>query len=132
MTDQWATPQELFDRLNDEFRFTLDACATAENAKCDAFFSADADGLVQPWLGRVWCNPPYGRGLGRWVAKAAESAEAGAIVVALLPARVDTTWWHDYVATKAEVRFLRGRLRFGDAKNSAPFPSAIAVWRPSA
>lgn len=129
-SDKWSTPQATFDKLHAEFGFELDVCALPENAKCQNFFTPDQDGLAQDWRGVCWMNPPYGRGISRWVRKAYESAKAGAIVVALVPARTDTAWWHDYVA-KGEVRFLRGRLKFGGAKFSAPFPSAVVIFRGS-
>ncbi len=128
-TDEWATPQEVFDRLNEEFHFTLDPCATAENAKCARFFTRAQDGLQQPWVGVVFMNPPYGREIGKWVRKAFESSLEGATVVCLLPARTDTTWFHDY-CLRGEVRFIRGRLKFGGAKVNAPFPSMVVVFRP--
>ena len=127
-TDEWETPIALFDGLDVEFRFELDVCATAQNAKCEQFYTREVDGLSQPWNGTCWMNPPYGRDIGRWVKKAYESSRDGAIVVCLLPARTDTRWWHDYVM-RGEVRLLRGRLRFGNATNSAPFPSAVVVFR---
>jgi phage N-6-adenine-methyltransferase len=102
-TDMWATPQDLFDRLNSEFNFTLDVCATSENAKCARFFSPEEDGLSQQWTGVCWMNPPYGRSIGQWLKKAYESValeqKQHAIcdtVVCLLPARTDTAWWQDY------------------------------------
>lgn len=127
-TDLWATPQYLFDELNAEFRFNLDPCALPENAKCARYFMPEIDGLKQNWLGhRVFMNPPYGREIGKWVEKA---ATCGAdIVVGLLPARTDTLWFHEYILDKAEIRFIRGRLKFGDSLNPAPFPSMIVVWR---
>lgn len=129
-TDLWATPQEFFDVLNEEFDFTLDACAVAENAKCPAYITPEEDGLARPWTGRVWCNPPYGRAIGKWVRKARISVAAGAeVVVMLLPARTDTLWFHDYIYGKAEIRFIKGRLKFGGSKNSAPFPSMVCVFR---
>jgi phage N-6-adenine-methyltransferase len=128
-TDQWATPQYLFDELNARFGFTLDVCALPENAKCPRFFTPDMDGLSQSWLGEVcWMNPPYGREIGLWVQKAWESSQYGSIVVCLLPARTDTRWWHEY-CMRGDITFIRGRLKFGDAKNSAPFPSAIVLFR---
>jgi phage N-6-adenine-methyltransferase len=127
-TDQWETPQWLFDRLNDQYHFELDVCALPENAKCDRYFTPEQDGLQQEWTGVCWMNPPYGRKIGKWVRKAYESAQQGATVVCLLPARTDTAWWHDYVM-HGEITFLRGRLKFGNSKNSAPFPSAIVVFR---
>lgn len=127
-TDEWATPQELFDALAWVYGgFTLDPCATAGNAKCKRFFTREQDGLAQPWTGKVFMNPPYGRQIGRWVRKAFEESRDGAFVVCLLPARTDTRWWQDYVR-RGHVHFLRGRLRFGDAKNAAPFPSAIVTF----
>jgi phage N-6-adenine-methyltransferase len=123
----WATPQELFDSLNEEFKFTLDVCALPENAKCDNYFTPETDGLSQPWEGVCWMNPPYGREIGKWIKKAYVSSLMGATVVCLVPARTDTAWWNDYVV-KGEIRFLRGRLKFGGSKNSAPFPSAIVIF----
>ena len=126
-TSEWATPQDVFDELDAEFGFTLDVCATVDNAKCERYFTAEVDGLAQDWTDVCWMNPPYGREIGRWVRKAYESAQNGATVVCLVPARTDTAWWHDYCA-RGEVRLLRGRLKFGAATNSAPFPSAVVVF----
>lgn len=128
-TDLWSTPQSFFDALNDEFGFTVDVCASPENAKCRRFFTAKDDGLAQVWEGFCWMNPPYGRTIGKWMEKAFLSAEQGATVVCLIPARTDTAWWHDYAA-KGEVRFIRGRLKFGGHSNSAPFPSAVVIFKP--
>lgn len=129
-TDNWATPQDLFDRLNHEFGFTVDVAADSQNAKCSRFFSAAQDGLAQDWSGEtVWCNPPYGRVIAEWMKKAYESAQQGATVVLLVPARTDTGWYHDY-AMQGEVRFLRGRVKFGGSPNAAPFPSIVVVFRP--
>ena len=126
-TDMWETPQNFFDELNKEFRFTCDVCAIEENAKCAKFYTPEQDGLKQTWGGGVcWMNPPYGREIGKWVKKASESK---ATVVCLLPARTDTRWFHDYIYGKAEIRFVRGRLKFGGSKNSAPFPSMVVVFR---
>ena len=127
-TDLWATPQSLFNTLQAEFRFTLDVCANADNAKCRDFFAEEQDGLSQEWAGTCWMNPPYGREIGRWVEKAYQSAKKGATVVCLLPARTDTHWWHDYVSRATEIRLYKGRLKFGDAVNSAPFPSALVIF----
>jgi len=129
-SSEWATPPELFAALDAEHAFTLDACATADNAKCSHFFTRKEDGLAQPWTDRVWCNPPYGRAIGLWLQKAWESVQTGQaeLVVCLVPARVDTSWWHEYAA-RGEVTFLRGRLRFGGGEASAPFPSALVVFR---
>lgn len=130
-SDEWETPQAFFNALDKEFRFTLDACATSDNAKCARFFNRQADGLTQSWSGEtVWCNPPYGRDIARWTRKAYEASLQGATVVLLIHARTDTRWFHDWVYNKAELRFVKGRLRFGGSKNSAPFPSLVAVFRP--
>ncbi len=129
-TDLWETPKDFFDKLDAEFQFNLDVCALPENAKCAPFYTPEMDGLSQPWYGNCWCNPPYGRQVGRWVAKAAQSAAEGATVVMLLPARTDTAWFHDYIYGRAEVRFVRGRLKFGGSANSAPFPSMVVIFRP--
>mgnify|MGYP004521638451 CR=1 FL=1 len=124
----WATPQALFDQLDAEFDFTLDVCATPDNAKCPQYYTPDMDGLKQDWLGTCWCNPPYGRQIGKWVAKAAAEAEKGSVVVMLVPARTDTAWFQDYLLQPGvQLRFIRGRLKFGGAKQGAPFPSVVAV-----
>ena len=130
-TDLWSTPQDFFDELNAEFNFTLDPCATRENAKCAKYFTVEDDGLKQDWQGEtVFCNPPYGREIGKWVKKCyEESKKPGTTVVMLIPARTDTSYFHDFIYGKArEIRFIRGRLKFGDAKNSAPFPSMVVVF----
>lgn len=127
---EWETPQELFNELNDEFHFTLDVCATAENAKCEHYYTQEQDGLARPWKGTVWCNPPYGRSIGSWVRRGLFASAAGHTVVMLLPARTDTRWFHEYIYRKAEIRFIKGRLKFGGSKNSAPFPSMVVVFRP--
>jgi phage N-6-adenine-methyltransferase len=126
-TDLHATPQAFFDRLNDIHGFTLDVCSLPENAKCECFYTPCQDGLKQQWHGVCWMNPPYGRGIGHWMQKSHEASLNGAKVVCLVPARTDTAWWHDY-AMKGQIEFIRGRLKFGDAKNSAPFPSAIVIF----
>ena len=127
-TDDWATPQAFFDELHKEFNFDLDVCASDTNHKCSRYFTVEQDGLFQPWDGTIWMNPPYGREIGKWMKKAVESWKAGATVVCLVPSRTDTAWWHDY-ATQGEIRFIRGRLKFGNAKTSAPFPSAVVIYR---
>lgn len=130
-TVEWETPKDLFANLNREFGFTLDVCATPANAKCARFFTKEEDGLARGWGNDIcWMNPPYGRGIGRWIQKAFRAASYGATVVCLVPARTDTKWWHDYVIDQAEIRFIRGRLKFGQAKNAAPFPSVICVFWP--
>jgi phage N-6-adenine-methyltransferase len=126
-TDLWATPQDLFDQLNEEFAFTLDVCAVPDNAKCEAYYTEADDGLQQSWTGSCWMNPPYGNAIPNWVAKAHQSADNGATVVSLVPARVDTRWWWNH-CRYAEIRFLRGRLKFGGGANPAPFPSAVVIF----
>lgn len=130
-TNEWSTPQPFFDTLDAEFGFTLDPCATAENAKCEKYYTEETNGLDKDWSDDiVFMNPPYGRLIGVWVKKAHDEAKRGATVVCLIPARTDTAYWHEYViGGGAEVRFIKGRLKFGDHKNSAPFPSAIVVFR---
>ena len=129
--EKWATPQDFFDKLNDEFHFTLDAAASPDNAKCANYFTEEQDGLAQSWEGHtVWCNPPYCRKTGLWVKKAYEEHQrTGCTVVMLLPSRTDVRWFHDYILGKAEIRFIKGRLKFGGNKNSAPFPSIVVIYR---
>jgi phage N-6-adenine-methyltransferase len=127
-SQEWTTPQDFFDSLDAEFHFTLDPCATPENAKCKRYFTKADDGLKQQWTGRVFMNPPYGREIGKWVKKAYEESQSNAeVVVCLLPARTDTRWWHDY-CLRGDVHFIKGRLKFGKASNAAPFPSVIALF----
>ena len=126
-TDLWATPQNFFDKYNAIYNFELDVCALPENAKCSKFFTPEQNGLSQDWHGKCWMNPPYGKTIKDWVKKAFESSKNGALVVCLLPARTDTAWWHDY-CMKGKIEFIRGRLKFGGSKNSAPFPSAIVIF----
>ena len=130
-TDEWATPQYLFDQLDAEFHFDLDPAATDENHKCERYFTKADDGLKKSWGGqRVFCNPPYGRQIGKWVEKGyREAQKPNTTVVMLLPARTDNGWFHDYILGKAEIRFIRGRVRFGDSKMNAPFPSMIVIWK---
>ncbi len=131
-SDDWPTPRSFFAALDAEFHFTLDPCATRETATCDLFFTKAEDGLRQDWGShRVFCNPPYGRTMGDWARKCCEASRAGALVVLLAHARTDTRWFQDWVYHKAhEIRFVRGRLRFGDTSQPAPFPSLVAVYRP--
>ena len=129
LSPEWPTPDSVFNVLNERYHFTLDACATPNNAKCERFFTAEQDALQQEWTGSVFLNPPYGREMGRWMKKAFESSERGATVVCLVPSRTDTDWWHSY-CMKGSIFFVRGRLRFGNAQNSAPFPSAVVVFQP--
>lgn len=127
------TPQDFYDMMDAEFHFDLDVCATDDNAKCDYYFDKEVNGLLQEWYDVCWMNPPYGRGVIDWVSKAYfEARDGNATVVALLPARTDTKWFHTYIYGKAEIRFLRGRLKFSDSVNAAPFPSMIVVWRKEA
>jgi phage N-6-adenine-methyltransferase len=129
-TDLWATPDDFYQELNREFGFTLDVCALPGNAKCARYFTPEDDGLVQSWTGVCWMNPPYGRHIGKWLQRAFESSQQGAVVVCLIPARTDTKWWHDFVTQAAEVRFIKGRLHFGGSATPAPFPSAVVIFRP--
>lgn len=158
-TDLWSTPDDFFAKLNQEFSFGLDVCATPENAKCAKFYTREDDGLKQDWyvpgLPAVWMNSPYGNperpckkvcvkkkcakrgfhctayvpGIIDWVKKAVEEFRKGATVVALVPARTDSQWFQKYVLPYAELRFVKGRLKFGGHKNAAPFPSVVAIYR---
>ncbi len=135
----WSTPDEIFIPLHAEFRFDLDACATRENYKVPRYFSIDGSGIAQDALAQdwanygksIWCNPPYGRGIINWIRKAYEASQNGATVVCLLPARTDTQWFWSFILDKAEIRLIKGRLRFGNAENVAPFPSMICIFRPT-
>lgn len=129
-TDEWATPQNIFDSLNAEFSFNLDVCATANNHKCERYYTQEQDGLKQTWGGyRVYCNPPYSN-IASWVKKAYyESFKPNTLIVMLIPARTDTRYFQEYIYHRSEIRFIKGRLKFGDAKNSAPFPSMIVIFR---
>lgn len=131
--DDWATPPELFTELDQEFHFTLDACASVENTKCARFYTEQENGLTMDWQGEtVFCNPPYSRAGGQdaWVQKCfQEGQKPGTTVVALLPARTDTKRFHTYIYHKAEIRFLPGRVKFVGAEHGAPFPSMIVIWR---
>ena len=126
----WETPQDFFDKLNEEFHFNLDPCALPENAKCEKYFTPEQDGLIQDWGGyRVFCNPPYGRKLKTWVRKCYEEGQKpNTIVVMLIPARTDTSFFHDYIYHHAEIRFVRGRLKFGGCDDPAPFPSMVVIF----
>lgn len=130
----WETPPEVIEPLNAEFKFTLDPCATKKTAKAPLFFDEKTNGLKQDWgKHRVFLNPPYGREIPPWTCKARESAERGALVVGLLPASTDLAWWHEDVVGHAEVRYIRGRVRFltgGPYRASGFFPSVIVIWRP--
>lgn len=126
---EWETPQYFYNSLNTEFSFELDPCATDSNHKCSKYFTSEQDGLIQDWGNyRVYCNPPYGRGIDKWVCKCSNHR---GLAVMLLPARTDTRWFHTYIYNKpnVEVRFIKGRLKFGDSDNSAPFPSMVVIFR---
>ena len=127
----WETPPDVFDPLNREFAFTLDPCCTPQTAKCSKFYTESDDGLSQSWDGeRVWMNPPYGREVYAWTRKARDS---GALVVGLLPGSCDLAWWHEDVVGRAEIRYIRGRVRFltgGPYRASGFFASVICIWRP--
>lgn len=130
-TDDWATPQDFFDKLDLEFQFTLDPCADLHNYKCARYYNREQDGLIHDWGGeRVFCNPPYGKEIAKWVQKSfEESRKKNTLVVMLIPARTDTKYFHDFIYGKAEIRFIRGRLKFGNAKTAAPFPSMVVIFR---
>lgn len=129
----WETPIELFNELNDEFNFTLDPCCVSETAKCQRYFTPETDGLSQDWSKDVvYVNPPYGREIAKWVKKSHDESKKGATVVMLIPARTDTRWFHDYIYQKAEIRFMKGRVKFlqqGVKKDSAPFPTMIVIFK---
>ena len=131
-TNEWATPQDLYDKLDEEFNFTLDPCATDKNAKCDKYYTIKENGLIQDWSKDVvFMNPPYGREIKHWVLKAYLESKRGAIVVCLIPSRTDTRYWHDYIFPYAEIRFLKNRMYFKNQDNEgdrAPFPSAVVVF----
>lgn len=128
-TSEWATPQDFFDALDAEFHFTLDPCSTDENAKCKKHYTRADDGLSKDWTGEVvYCNPPYGREMPKWIRKCYEHMAKGGVAVMLIPARTDTKAFHDYIYGKTEIRFARGRLKFGNSKNNAPFPSMVVVF----
>lgn len=127
--NEWSTPQDMFDELDKEFHFTLDPCATHDNTKCNKYWTIDENGLEKNWAGEtVFMNPPYGREITKWMKKAYSESRNGAVVVCLIPSRTDTKWWHNY-AMKGEIRFIKGRLKFGGAKYNAPFPSAVVIFR---
>ena len=126
---EWETPQPIFDFLNKECDFDVDVCALPENAKCEKYFTPEQDGLKQEWRGNCWMNPPHGRDIAKWMKKAYETArdEKGS-VVALVHARTDTKWWHDYAMKASHICFIKGRIRFGNASNTCPFPSCLVIF----
>ena len=126
----WETPAKIFEPLRDEFNITLDVCATSSNAKCPYFYTPSDDALQLGWnltKRNCWMNPPYGRGIDKWIEKAYRESLLGITVVCLVPARTDTRWWHDY-CIKGTIRFIRGRIKFVGAKENAPFPSAVVIF----
>ncbi len=130
-SDEWSTPGDVFSELNEEFDFNLDPCSTEQNHKCDKYFTLNDNGLEQNWGGgyRAFVNPPYSR-ISDWVKKSwEESTKPNTIVVMLIPARTDTRYFHEYIQYRSEIRFIKGRLKFGDSKHSAPFPSMIVIFR---
>lgn len=128
-TDDWATPIKFFKSMEERFgSFDLDPCADEYNAKAQVYYTKEDDGLSKEWKGKVWMNPPYGREIIKWMKKAYESYLTGATVVCLVPSRTDTKWWHEYAMKASKIEFIRGRLKFGSSKNSAPFPSALIIY----
>lgn len=127
---EWETPQDFFDKVNAEFDFDLDVCSTDENAKCDRHFTEKDNGLIQNWGGyRVWCNPPYGKEMPKWIEKAYNERENAECIVMLIPARTDTRAFHSFIYHVAEIRFIKGRLKFGNSNQSAPFPSMLVIFK---
>lgn len=130
-TEEWETPKYVFTALNSKFQFQVDVCATSENAKCKTYFDKSVDGLQRDWSPfRCWMNPPYGKNISKWMKKAFEESQRGALVVCLIPSRTDTKWWHDWVMRASEIQFVAGRISFGNEKQSAPFPSCIVIYYP--
>jgi phage N-6-adenine-methyltransferase len=128
---EWETPRDFYERLNQEYDFSLDPCCTKETAKCENYFTEEDDGLSKSWAGhRTFMNPPYGRAIKKWIEKAYEEGKKpNTTVVCLIPARTDTKYWHKYCMKACEIYFVKGRLKFGNSKNAAPFPSAVVVFR---
>lgn len=129
-TNEWETPQDFFNKLNGEFNFHLDVSATKENAKCKKFFTLEDDGLSKDWgFNTCWMNPPYGGHTGDWIKKAYEESKQGAVVVCLIVSSTDRSYWHEYIFPFAtQIRFIRGRLKFGNSKTTAPFASAVVIF----
>ena len=126
----WSTPDYLYQSLDREFHFELDACASPENAKCSKFYGVQEDSLMLPWAKSTWCNPPYGKPISKFIHKAVQESKKGCVVVMLLPVRTDTKWFHAYcLDPRVEIRFMKGRLIFGDGKGRAPFPSMVVIFR---
>ena len=131
-TDDWSTPDSFYRALHAEFKFVLDAAASVENAKCERYFTREMDALTRNWgKGNVFCNPPYGRVLRDWMKKALDASRQGATVVMLVPARTGTQWFQEVAMPHgSEIRFLRGRLKFGGSEHPAPFDCILVVFRP--
>lgn len=129
--DNWETPDWIFDPLNKEFEFTLDPCCVESTKKCDRFFTPKENGLIQDWSNeRVFVNPPYSRGnIDKWVKKCFDSSKCGAVVIALLPVSTSSKWFHDFIYQKAEIRFIKGRVKFVGANHTAPFSSMIVIFK---
>jgi site-specific DNA-methyltransferase (adenine-specific) len=130
-SNEWETPKDFYNKLNNEFDFTLDPCCTKQTAKCKKYYTIKDNGLIQDWSNeRVFMNPPYGREIGKWIKKAYNESIKGALVVCLIPARTDTRYWWDFIFPYAEIRFIKGRLKFTNNGKSAPapFPSAIVIF----
>ena len=128
--ESWETPNDFFEKYNKIYNFTLDVCAEDHNHKVDKYFTKETDGLSKDWSNDIcWMNPPYGRTIKQWMEKAYTESLSGATIVCLVPARTDTFWWHEY-AMRGEIEFIRGRLKFNNHKNSAPFPSAVVIFKP--
>lgn len=129
----WETPHELFNEINKEFNFTLDPCCVPTTAKCEKFYTPIENGLIQDWSKEIaFVNPPYGREIGDWVKKSHEESLKGATVVMLIPARTDTRWFHEYIYNNAEIRFMKGRVKFlqeGQKKDAAPFPTMLVIFK---
>ena len=130
-TDNWATPIDFFNKIDSEFNFTLDVCADSSNAKCKHYFDKTTNGLLMKWYGNCWMNPPYGRIIYDWIKYADQQVNEKNcnLVVALLPARTDTKWFHEIIYNKYEIRFIKGRLKFGNSKSPAPFPSMLVIFK---
>lgn len=126
---EWGTPDSIWKPLDSEFHFTLDVCATSENAKCQRFISKEDDALTKQWEGSCWMNPPYGRQMIQWLKKALQESKRGVVTVALILAKTNTGWWHDIIIPNCEVRFVRGRPKFNNAKHGLPFPLAVVIFR---
>jgi len=131
-TNEWETPQWFFNLLNTEFNFTLDPCATDNNHKCEKYFTISSNGLKQDWSNDiVFMNPPYGGHTGDWIKKSLNESKKGATVVCLIVSATDRSYWHDYIFPYAkQIRFIRGRLKFGEADSTAPFASAVIIFSP--